>query len=555
VRRVAGPGAGLLAGAVLASTPVAALMFRFDNPDALLVLVMTTAAYATVRAIERGSASWLVLAGGLLGVGFLTKMLQVMLVVPGLALAFLIAAHAPLRRRLCVLLAAGAALVVTAGWWVAVVELVPARYRPYIGGSQTNSVLELIFGYNGFGRLTGNETGSTGGMGGPGSGSQWGATGLTRMFGADFAGNISWLLPAAGVAVLAGLVSTRRAPRTDAVRASVVLWGGWLLVTWLCFSLMAGIIHPYYSVALAPAIGALVGITGTQLWQRARRRRGLLARSTLAAAVAGTAGWATHLLWAAGGAYRVLGWAVLIAGAAAGVAVLFLTLLSATIRAAVAGLAVAAVLSGPLAFTAQTVSARETGSIVSAGPSLGGGFDGMQMGRTGPPGMGNRSAPSPGSAAGSAGGPPSSTGQTGTNNSRSPLPGRTPVGGGAGGPGGLLGATPSATVAKKLSADASGYTWVAAAVGAQNAASYQLATGDPVMAIGGFNGSDPSPTLAQFKAYVAAGRIHYFIGSATIGGGAGGAGGAGSIATWVSTHFTATTVGGVTLYDLSSPKA
>ena len=166
VRRTSGPAAGLIAGAVLATTPVAALMFRFNNPDALLVLLMVAGAYCLVRALETASTRWLLLVGVLTGFGFLTKMLQALLVVPAFALVYLVAAPNPVRSRIGQLLAAGAALVVSAGWWIAIVTLIPAADRPYIGGSQNNSILELTLGYNGFGRLTGNETGSVGGGGG-----------------------------------------------------------------------------------------------------------------------------------------------------------------------------------------------------------------------------------------------------------------------------------------------------------------------------------------------------------------------------------------------------
>src|SRR4051794_3939280 len=193
VRRVAGPAAGLLAGATLALTPVATLMFRFDNPDALLTLLMTIAAYALTRAVEKAGVRWLIGVGVLIGLAFLTKTLQAVLVVPGFALVYLVAAPTTLGKRIVHLLAAGAALVVTGGWWVAIVELVPASARPYIGGSQTNSVWELIWGYNGLGRLTGDETGSVGGgFGGRG----WGETGLTRLFDAGIGGPISRAVPA-----------------------------------------------------------------------------------------------------------------------------------------------------------------------------------------------------------------------------------------------------------------------------------------------------------------------------------------------------------------------
>src|SRR5690349_12638680 len=174
VKRWYGPAAGLIAGAVSALTPVAVLMFRFNNPDAMLVLLMVAGAYATVRAIENGSTKWLMLAGASVGFGFLAKMLQALLVVPAYALAYLIAGPPRLGRRIGQLLLAGLALVVSAGWYIAIVELVPASMRPYIGGSQTNSLLELTLGYKGLGRLSGDGTGSVGGGGGGGG---WGATG------------------------------------------------------------------------------------------------------------------------------------------------------------------------------------------------------------------------------------------------------------------------------------------------------------------------------------------------------------------------------------------
>ena len=163
VRRWFSPGAALLAGAVLALTPVATLMFRFNNPDALLTLLLTGAAYATVRAIEDGRSRWMVLAGALIGFGFITKMLQALILMPVLALVYLLAGPPKLGRRILQVVYAGVALVVAGGWWVAAVQLTPAADRPYVGGSTDNNLLNLIFGYNGFGRLTGNETGSVGG--------------------------------------------------------------------------------------------------------------------------------------------------------------------------------------------------------------------------------------------------------------------------------------------------------------------------------------------------------------------------------------------------------
>ncbi len=293
IRRWFGPAAALIAGAAAALTPVATLMFRFDNPDALLVLVMTLAAYTTTRAIESGLTRWIALTGALLGLGYLTKMLQAFLVLPAFAVAYLWAGQPALGKRLWQLLVGGAALVAAAGWWVAIDLLTPAAGRPYVGGSTDNNILQLTFGYNGLGRLTGSG-GGTGGAGGGAGGSLFGgATGITRLFRSDMGSQISWLLPAAVIALAALLWLSRRSPRTDRTRAAALLWGGWLVVTAAVFSYMSGIIHPYYTVALAPAIAALAGIGAVALW---RIRHTGAARITLAGTLLVTAAWAWVLL-------------------------------------------------------------------------------------------------------------------------------------------------------------------------------------------------------------------------------------------------------------------
>jgi 4-amino-4-deoxy-L-arabinose transferase-like glycosyltransferase len=533
VRRVVGPGAGLLAGAVMALTPVAVLMFRFDNPDALLVLLMALAAYATVRALEAASLRWMLGVGVLIGVAFLTKTLQAMLVVPGFALVYLVAAPTSLGRRFRHVLAAGGALLVSAGWWVAIVELVPASARPYIGGSQTNSVWELIWGYNGLGRLTGDETGSVGGGGG-----NWGATGISRLFGSEIGGQVAWLLPAALALLVAGLVALGRAPRTDLRRGALLTWGSWLVVTGLTFSFMAGIFHAYYTVALAPAIAALVGIGGGLLWQR---RGTTWARIVLALVLAGTAVWSFVLLDRSADFLPGLRWIVLVAGLVTGLGLLVVDRVGRAVAATVVAVGVLAALGGPAAYAVQTAGTAHTGSIPSAGPTVSGGT-GFGGGR-GLPGGG---IPPTGGFGGQGGTPPG-----GTAGGRGGF-GGTAGGTGGGGMAGLLDAADASTeVVAALAEDADSYTWVAAAVGANNAAGYQLATGDPVMALGGFNGSDPSPTLAQFQAYVADGQVHWFIGSGLGMSSDGGSNASAEIAAWVAENYTAQTVDGVTLYDLS----
>src|ERR1700677_417416 len=290
IKRWFGAGAGLLAGALLAITPAAALMFRFNNPDALLVCLLVASAYCLTRAIERAGTKWVVVAGTMIGLAFLAKMMQAFLVLPAFGLVYLMAAPTGLRRRLTQLLAGALAIVVICGWWVAIVALWPAGSRPMIDGSPDNNIFNLIFGYNGLGRIFGAS--GPGGGGGGGTGFS-GATGPLRLFDNLMGAQASWLLPAALLALVVGLWYSRRAPRTDRTRAALLLWGGWLLVTAAVFSFGQGVIHTYYTVALAPAIGALVAIAGSVLW---RVRHSLAAHMLAALAVAITASWSWVLL-------------------------------------------------------------------------------------------------------------------------------------------------------------------------------------------------------------------------------------------------------------------
>ena len=270
---------------------------------------------------------------------------------------YLFAGPPQLGRRIWQLAAGGAAMLVSAGWWIAIVQLWPASSRPYIGGSQNNSLWNLMFGYNGFGRLTGNETGSVGG-GAQGTASRWGPTGLTRLFNGEFGGQASWLLPAALIVLGAGLVFTWRMPRTDRTRAALLLWGGWLFVTGAAFSLGQGIIHPYYTVALAPPIGALVGIGATRLWHG---RRHPAARVVLAVAFAATVGWSYVLLGRTPLWHPALRSLVLVGG----IVVTALLVVSAMpwlrrFAAAIAAAALLVALAGPAAYTLSTVAPRMT---------------------------------------------------------------------------------------------------------------------------------------------------------------------------------------------------
>jgi 4-amino-4-deoxy-L-arabinose transferase-like glycosyltransferase len=547
VRRVASPAAALLAGGVFALTPIAVLMFRYNNPDALLVLLLVAAAYATVRAIERASTRWIVLAGALIGFAFLAKMMQAFVIVPALALAYLVAAPTGFWRRIRQLLAAGLAVVVAAGWWVAIAELWPASSRPYIGGSENNSVLDLTFGYNGLGRIFGQGGGGRGmeppaGMelpagfeGGPGGGGGFGgfggAAGWTRLFGEQVGGQVSWLLPAALVLLVTGLVLTWRTARTDRLRASLLLWGGWTVVTAAVFSFAQGIFHPYYTVALAPGIAALVGIGGAQLWQR---RAAWPARITLSVITAGTAAWAVVLLSRTPDFVPWLRWVVI---AVAAVAVLAL-LVGAHWRRLTVVAALAVLLTGAaaqVAYAGDTITSTHNGGNPMAGPATDFG-----------PGGGMRFGPggSPGGDGGRRDGGDANRGTA----DQSADQGTGQPGGQGGGPGGGFGSRGNASDPELVALlQNAGTKWAAATTSASSSADLALASNADVMGIGGFSGGDPAPTLERFQELVAAGEVHYFIG------GGGGPGGNSEIAKWVQDNFTSTTVGGATVYDLTQP--
>ncbi|OBG90016.1 glycosyl transferase [Mycobacterium sp. E136] len=508
VRRVSGPVAGLIAGAALALTPVAALMFRFNNPDALLVLLMVVAAYCVLRATETASTRWMVLAGCALGFAFLTKMLQAFLVVPGLALAFLVAAPVGMWRRIGSLAAGAAAMVVSAGWFLALVELWPADSRPYIGGSTDNSLLQLALGYNGIERIAGR--GGPGGMG-PGPGAPdggrplffGGEPGIGRMFGDSMGTQASWLLPAALIGLAAGLWFTRRTPRTAGVRAALLMWGGWLLVTGAVFSFMDGTIHPYYTVALAPAVAALVGISVRELW---RGRRFPAPRIVLAIMSATTGVWAFILLDRTPDWWPAVRWVVLVGSVvvASMLAVGAHRLGRATTVVALAAAAFG--VAGATAYTVATVANTQGGPMVVAGPSVGvSGFHGDGPGRHAPPGD----------------------------------------------PGGF-GAVADNPALENIVREAP-TRWAAATVGSMTASRLELDTGASVMAIGGFTGSDDSPTLEQFQEYVGHQEVRYFIGDDHGGPPHRNHGEASAIASWVQQNFTAVDVDGTTVYDLFAP--
>ena len=437
VRKWAGDWAAHLAALAFAFTPVAVLMFRYNNPDALLTLLCLGAAWALWSAVETGRTRTLVLAAVLVGLAFNTKMLQAFLVLPAFILVYLVAGKPQLGKRLVQLTAALVALIVSSGWWVAIVALWPASARPFVGSTSNNSILSLVFGYNGLSRIFGN---SSGGAGPPGvGGATFGGTpGWLRMFNSANGGQISWLLPLAGAGLVGGLWLTRHARRTDRGRAGWLLWGGWAVVSVAVFSLSQGIFHQYYSVQLAPAVAALAGAGAV---------------TPIGAALAAAGFWLGHHLR------------------------------SRAFVLTAAAVATATLLAGPAAYSLTTIGHPQSGPVATAGPgTTGGGFGGA--------------------------------------------PGAT--------------TTADAGLVSYLQAHRGTATYLVAAFGSQSSAPIIIASGDAVITIGGFNGGDPAPTLAQFEHLVATGQVRYVLVSGTGGGGGGpGGGGAGngsSISQWVVTH-------------------
>jgi 4-amino-4-deoxy-L-arabinose transferase-like glycosyltransferase len=512
VRRISGPRAALLAGAGLALMPVAALMFRYNNPDAVMVLLMMAAAYCGVRALERASAKWIALAGLALGFAFLAKMLEGIMVMPAIGLVYLIAAPTSVRARLLHLLGALVAFLLSAGWFVGLTLLWPASSRPYIAGSTDNNFMNLVLGYNGFARVLGRNHGAparpTGGAapgghvdaeaalhgGFGGRGHQ--VAGLGRLFSGEFGYEIGWLLPAALLAVALVLVSRRRAPRTDLVRAGAILFGGWLLVDGLVLSYMSGTIHPYYCLSLAPAVAGTFAIGVHEMWTK---RDSWFGRVGLSVLIGSNGVWSWWLLGRNAEWLPALRWTIL-AMTIAAIAVLLLSLAAPGRRRLAAGslvLGLAVALAGSTAYAVATIGQSHAGGNASVGPATS-----IQSGR----------------------------------------------------PGGMRGQSVDNAQLDGL-LDGTLTTWSAAVDGSSTAAGLELSTNTPVMAIGGFTGSDPVPTLSQFQQYVADKQVTYFIAPTNRGGGQGGFGGKrhSDVSDWVAATFAPITVGSDTVYDLTTP--
>ena len=467
VRRWAGDVAALLSAVAFAITPVAVMIFRLNNPDGFLTLLLLLAAWAVWSALDSGSTWRLAAAGALLGLAFLTKMLEAFVVLPALGLVYLLCGPGGLGRRVLQVLVSVVALAAAGGWWLGIVESWPEATRPYIGGSADNSALSLVFSRSG------------GYLGGAGPVPNFsGNPGWLRMFNAELGGQISWLIPLALLGLATGLVVNLRSARTGQSRAGYLLWGLWGLVIIALFSGARGVLHPYYTVVLAPGIAALAGAGSVLLWRLARTRRWLA--WLLPAGIAGTSVWSAALLERTPGYAPGLATTIIAVGAVAAVALALVLARVLRWRAVAWGavlLAASAVLAGPFAYSVTTVNSSLTGPLAAAGPAPAGLPGALGL----PPGSG---------LPGTAGLPP--------------------------GPG-LSGGAPLGEVGVDqrliayLQQHRAGAKFLVAVQGSSAAVPLILATGEPVMARGGFSGNDPAPTVAQFDRMVSEDQVHYVL--------------------------------------------
>ncbi|MFD3502001.1 ArnT family glycosyltransferase [Streptomyces sp. NPDC058678] len=570
VKRVFGHAAAAVAALVLALTPITVAINRDNNPDTLLVLLMVGGAALALRAVRNDRLLPLIGSAVCFGLAFNTKMLQGYIALPAVFAVYVYASRLDWKKKAVNLVLAAVALAVSSFWWAAAVSLVPASERPYIGGSTDGTAWNLIMGYNGLGRIFGGE----GNGGGGGGGGFSGTAGLGRLFNDILGGQISWLIPFAAIACAGGLVLCGRTSRTDLTRAALVLWGGWTALHYLTFAMAEGTMHPYYTTALAPGIAALCGSGGVMLLRafRADRRWAWV----LPAALAVTAIWSVVLLRRASG-WNTWLWpaiAVVMALAITGLLVFRsgnrVRLLAASVVAAI----VAAV-AGPAAYAWSVPSGSGGGGGMgggtnpTAGPSTGSGFGGgagggpggagggrggfgggempdggtQQGGQAGSqaggqqPGQDSGGQMTPGGGNGELPGGQSGQAPGGTGATGGTPPGGTggAVGGGTGRGGDLGGA--SSELVSYLEKHQDGAKWLLAVSSSQSAAQLIVSSGEPVISMWGWSGSDKAMTLARLKELVKKGELHYIqLG----GGGMGGDSGISSEVTeWVQKNGTA----------------
>jgi 4-amino-4-deoxy-L-arabinose transferase-like glycosyltransferase len=539
-KRVFGRPAGFVAGLVLALTPISVAISRHNNPDALVVLASTAALWFTVRACLDGKTKWLVWAGVMVGIGFEAKMATGLLALPALALAYFWVAPRGRLRATGQLAIAGVVTAAVSLAWPILVWLTPAADRPWVSGTSDNSIWSLIWGYNGTGRVEGQAGGPGGGTGGGGGvGVFGGDTGITRLVDASLGGQAGWLIGTAIVGGLAIAVLTKL-KRTDPRTGWIIAAGGAFATCAVVFSYAQGIFHPYYVSMLAPFTAVLVGgAAGTIL------KGGIPAR--VIAPLALLAGLGTEILVIDRGASDVEGLIPLAVVAVAGGAAVLVAKTPMPVRAVALAVAMGALLIAPATWATETLGHATSSTFPAGGPASqgfggGGGPGGGGGGRSGGPGGGGFG--------GGQGGPPQMQGvPSGSSSGQATAPPGFSTGGGGGAGGGMFGGNSNLTEALQYAKTHGGGTIGVSSQ--QGSAEAIIASGADVAGLGGFSGSESSPTVQWLAQAVADGRIRYVLTDGTSSGGFGGRdgrAGASTIMSVVESVGTETSVSG--LYDL-----
>ncbi len=493
----------LLSTAVFASTPITVLLARYNNPDPLMVLLMLSAFYAGIRATESGRSRLLYLAACLLAMGFLAKQLQAFLVLPAIILVFLAYSSFAWRKRLVTLLLAGLILVAGSLAWPLAVDLTPPASRPYIGGTATNSMIELTLGYNGLDRVLKQEEDPSLALMPEEMRGIDSDAGFFRLFNANYGQESGWLLIPSLLACVAITVQLLRGRyrRSKSIFAAGAV--SWMLTTYFVLSFMGSSFHSYYTASLAAPLALCLGLGGELLFASGRT---LLSRLGIGLAVV-TSCIFSHAMWQMSGQYVAwLGQVLLYAGLVSAAAIM-LPAPRKWIAQAASWLAIGSLLVGPIYCSVITLGVPQGGSnplsggVVSNPTSLSRFLQGVKV--------------------------------------------RDP----AWATGLAIGNSPPPGVAEVLRTADPECTWAAATYPAQTAARFQLEVGRPIMPIGGFAAQDPSPTLEQFQHQVLSGRLCYLVEQPEQLRVPGNSSELVAIDDWVRSTFRAHEIDGVKVYD------
>jgi 4-amino-4-deoxy-L-arabinose transferase-like glycosyltransferase len=497
--------AGLLSAAVFASTPITVLLARYNNPDPLMVLLMLSALYAGIRATESGRVRYLFLAAGFLALGFLAKQLQAFLVLPAIAIVFCLYVHKSWRQRTVWLIMAGLLLGAGALAWPLAVDLIPSNARPYVGGSTTNSMLELTVGYNGIDRIVQSGDGTSAALTPPEFQSVTTDAGVFRLFNSNYGQESGWLLLSALIvcAIIAAQAVRRRHDASQPIFA--VAAATWLITTFAVLSFMGNSIHSYYTGSIAAPLALCIGVGSRMVVSSAKsipQRVGVAAAIVLSSLF-------SHAMWQISASYPdALGTVLLVIGLIAAAA-LSVPAPFKWVTPVAASLGIGALLVGPLVCSILTLTSSQQGSNplsggVSRSPNTISRFlDGVKRND-----------------------PAWATGLA-------------------------IGFTPSPELSAYIRGAQPGCIWAAATYPGQTAARFQLEVGRPIMPLGGFAALDATPTLDEFKEKAKSGQICYLVVQPEQLKVPGTSNQLLAIDKWVSETFTSKQIDGVTVYDVT----